>query len=205
MPSVLVNDLWLARSIRLKREKTDESRYDEVWDGVYVVPPSRDHSHQRFVAVFGFIIHEVLDWNAGDAIYPGINVTDRVKGWKKNYRIPDVAVVLRDNPNRKFDAAIRGGPDFLVEVLSKNDRALEKLDFYASVGVREVLILDRNPWGLALYRLDNGRLDLAGRSALGDGDPVVSAVLPLNFRLVEGETRVRVEVRHNQSGQTWLA
>jgi Uma2 family endonuclease len=41
----------------------------------------------------------------------------------------------------------------LIEVRSPNDRSLEKLDFYASIGVREVLVVDQDDKSLRLFRL----------------------------------------------------
>ena len=58
-----------------------------------------------------------------------------------------------------------GGPDFAVEVISPFDRSRKKFEFYARVGVRELLLVNRKPWSLELYRLDRGRAE-AGRQDL---------------------------------------
>jgi len=50
-----------------------------------------------------------------------------------------------------------GGPDFAVEILNPGDRTPEKLPFYASVNVRELLVVDRDPWSLELFRLCDGQ------------------------------------------------
>jgi len=35
---------------------------------------------------------------------------------------------------------------------SRGDKTLEKLDFYAAVGTQELLVIDRHPWKLTMYR-----------------------------------------------------
>ena len=60
-------------------------------------------------------------------IFPGCNVSDRPKRWKKNYRCPDVAVFLPGNPAEDRETHWFGGPDFAVEILSPYDRSREKL------------------------------------------------------------------------------
>ena len=113
-----------------------------------------------------------------------------------------------------FMAAIRrfargaywlGGPDFAVEVISRHDRSRKKFDFYAKVGVRELLLVDRKPWALELYRLQDGKLALVGKSDLDHPEILASEVLPLSFRLVAGNPRPRIEVAHADGIQRWSA
>src|SRR6185312_5634190 len=123
--------------------------------------------------------------------------------WKENYREPDVAVYLPGNPAIMRKAHVCGGPDFAVEILSEGDLARKKLDFYAKVNTRELLLLDRDPWSLELYRLTDGRLDLVGVSQPEKPDILTSLVLPLNFRLVPGESRPTLELCRLDGGQVW--
>ncbi len=98
-----------------------------------------------------------------------------------------------------------GGPDFAVEIVSKGDRSRKKLPFYAKVGTRELLIVDRKPWALELYRLDGEQMALVGRSTVEAPEPLASAVLPLSFRLSAGVVGARpeIEVRRNEGGDVW--
>jgi Uma2 family endonuclease len=148
-------------------------------------------------------IQNVLDIAGGDRIYAGINVSDREDDWLQNYRIPDVAVVLKDSKAKACETHLCGGPEFLVEIVSPNDIAREKRPFYARIGVRELLIVDRGPWALELYRLEEGALALAGRSTVAEPEPLASLVLPLDFRLVAGASRPRIELRRTDGSQTW--
>ena len=89
-----------------------------------------------------------------------------------------------------------GGPDFAVEILSPGDPAREKLDFYAKVNVRELLIIDRSPWQLDLYRLAEASARLGRHVDAGRARRSRPEVLPLMFRLVPDEPRPTIEVVH---------
>jgi hypothetical protein len=91
-----------------------------------------------------------------------------------------------------------------VEIISEDDRSREKLSFYAAVGVRELLLIDRDPWALELYRLRDGELDGVGRSTLDRPDTLLSTVVPLSFRLVPGDAHPRIEVTRADGGQGWV-
>ena len=115
-------------------------------------------------------------------VEPGTNVTDRQDDWTKNYRCPDVVLYLPDNPAEQKSSHWLGGPDLAVEVLSDGDLAREKLPFYASVGVRELWLLDREPWRLSRFTLADGVLTEGGVTEPG-GAAVRSGVLPLDWSL----------------------
>ena len=200
---VLVNDPILAAQIRSDREKTDGARHDEVWDGVYVMSPLPNIEHQVLAARLWRIIDAIVEEAGNGLAINGVNVSDREEGWVDNFREPDVAVVLTGNPAKNCGTHWCGGPDFLVEILSPNDLAREKRPFYAKIGVRELLIVDRDPWALELYRLEEGDLALAGRSTVEEPEPLTSMVLPLDFRLVAGTDRPMIEVRRTDGSQTW--
>jgi Uma2 family endonuclease len=201
--SILVTDRELASKLRAEREKTDAARYDEIWDGVYVIGPPRDIEHQVLLMDLWNVVDSVVSDNPSGWAIPGMAVSDRDEGWPENVRQPDVSVVLEGNPGKDCRTHWCGGPDFLVEILSDNDLARDKRPFYAKLGVRELLIVDRDPWGLELYRLEEGDLALAGRSTLDEPVMLASAVLPLVFRLVPGPTRPQIEVQRVDGSQTW--
>jgi Uma2 family endonuclease len=200
---ILVNDPALAAQIRSDREKTDGAQHDEVWDGVYIMSPLANIEHQLLAARLWKIIDAIVDEAGNGLAINAVNVSDREEGWVQNFREPDVAVVLTGNPAKNCGTHWCGGPDFLVEILSPNDLAREKRPFYAKIGVRELLIVDRDPWALELYRLEEGDLALAGRSSLDEPERLASVVLPLEFRLVPGPDRPRIEVRRTDRTQVW--
>jgi hypothetical protein len=83
------------------------------------------------------------------------------------------------------------------------DHTREKLPFYSRLGVVELLIVDRDPWRLELYRHDGNTLREVGRSALPAGKALTSERLPLVFRLIPGDARPMIEVIHAESGERW--
>jgi hypothetical protein len=154
------------------------------------------------------ILYATIDLPGLGLVHPGANVSDREEDWTFNYRVPDVAVYLAGTTARDCGTHWLGGPDFAVEVASPGDETRDKLPFYGKVGVRELLLIDRDPWALELHRLRDDALIVAGTSRVASGGVLASGVLPLSFRLVGGEGggsgRPRIEVAHVDGAQRWL-
>jgi Uma2 family endonuclease len=203
MTTIILDPNAQDRLIR-ERQANGLDRWDEVWDGVYIIMPDPNVEHQVIVGRLVIFIGIVIDLPGLGGVFPGVNVSDRVDDWTKNYRCPDVAVYLRGNPAVDCGTHWRGGPDFAVEIVSPEDRSREKLDFYARVGVRELLLIDRAPWRLELYRLRKTKLARAGMSTPEQPKALASAVLPLSFRLLPGESRPGIEVAHSDGQRRWL-
>ncbi|WP_169974080.1 Uma2 family endonuclease [Tautonia rosea] len=202
MPKMLLSRDQFRRLIR-RRKESGAYRWDEVWDGVYVVSPDPDIQHQWLA---GYLLHTLIAAVGhidGIKLFPSINISDRPDRWRKNCRCPDAAVFLPGNPAEDRGAYWLGGPDFLIEILSPGDRARRKLPFFAKVGVREALIIDRNPWRLELHRRLDDQFLLVGTSSPSDPEPIASKVLPLSFRLVSGDPRPTIEVVR-QDGARWF-
>jgi Uma2 family endonuclease len=191
--TVLAGD-ELAERVRAIAESENGNR-DEVWDGVYVVSPAPNDEHQDLVGELDAIFK----------IRPTVNVSDREVQWEHNYRCPDVVVYLKGTKARNLGTHWLGGPDFAVEVVSPNDRSRQKFDFYAKVGTHELLVVDRDPWILELYRLQDGKLALVGKSDLDNPGILASEVVPLTFQLVAGDPRPRIEMAHSDGVQHWSA
>ena len=146
------------RRIIHRRRRLGLDRKDEVWDGRYIIMTAPDNVHQEFVAELVFILTLVVKRAGLGNVYPGGNISDREEKWTSNYRVPDVTVFLNDNPAENRNTHWFGGPDLAIEIVSDNDKSRKKLDFYASVATRELLIVDRAPWQLELFRLIDGVL-----------------------------------------------
>jgi Uma2 family endonuclease len=179
---VLVRDSWLCDNLIRERKRKGLDLYDEVWDGVYVMPSMPSLAHQKLVHHLDVILDEVVFRPALGEIYPGANVSDRGSTWKGNYRVPDLVVVLKGSRAVHHKNHIQGGPDFLVEIESPGDDTEEKVPFYAEIGVRELLIIHRDKRALRLLRLERGELVLVRPSPFEGREWLVSAVLPLAFR-----------------------
>ena len=166
--------------------------------------PFPNPEHAELQMALGTVFRLALGLSHPAKVYPGVNVSDRADDWTKNYRGPNVAVVMPGGIARNRGAYLLGGPDFVVEIVSPQDQSREKFDFYAKAGVRELLIVDRDPWGLELYRLHGVKLELVGQSTLEQPDVFQSNVLPLTFRLVPGEARPGIEMCHADGVQKWV-
>jgi Uma2 family endonuclease len=181
-----------------------EENRDEVWDGVLVMSPIANVEHQDLAFRLAWAFQTILGWRSSARIFPGTNLSDRIEGWLQNYRIPDVAVYLEENKAINCGTHWCGGPDFGAEIVSKDDHSLEKLPFYAKVNTRELLLVDRDPWRLSLYRLHDNEMVLVGQSTLDDPKELVSAVLPLSLRLIPGDDRPGIEVVSSDKTQRWV-
>jgi Uma2 family endonuclease len=202
--ATLITDPELEDQVRARRAEWGGDRYDEVWEGTYMMTPLPNPEHGEIQMALGTVFRIALGFSHPAKIYPGVNVSDRADDWTRNYRCPDVAVVFPGGIARDCGAYFLGGPDIVVEIVSPCDRSRDNIAFYGQVGVRELLLVDRDPWGLELHRLRDGRLELAGRSRLEQPDVVQSTVLPLTFRLIAGEIRPRIEVSHTDGVQKWV-
>lgn len=166
--------------------------------------PMPNHLHQLLVGRWTRVLDEIVTDAHLGVVLPGVNVSDRTEQWESNYRVPDIAVFLHSTAAVNCDTHWRGGPDFAIEVTSPDDRTREKLAFYAQVGTRELLIIDRAPWRLEVHRLEAGHLQLHSTALPGDGRSIQSGVLGFTASLGIDEPRPRLRVEHPLSGRSWL-
>jgi len=192
--ALLVTDPGLESRLLAERKLANGDRFDEVWERLYVMAPLANDEHQDIQLSFGAALKDALGWGSGASVRAGVNVSDRDKDWINNYRCPDVVVFLPGNPAINHGLHWQGGPDFMVEIVSEGDRSREKLPFYASVGVREVLIVDRNPWAMELYAATGSVTEMQlVAAATSDGKASLhSGVLPISFELLPGSPRPRI-------------
>lgn len=201
--TALITDPHLEESLKAQRHAWGADRYDEVWEGIYIMSPQPNVEHQELVSYLVSVLHEVIRPPQGGKVYPGINLSDRADDWEQNYRCPDVAVFLPGNLAEKFKAHYRGPADFLVEVVSANDDTREKIPFYSALGVRELLIIDRYPWSLELYRYNGSELALVAQSSLEKSDVIASAIVPLRFQLLPAQPSPQIRITEIGGQREW--
>jgi Uma2 family endonuclease len=205
MPT-LVMDPRIEEELLEQRRAWGGDKFDEVWDGVYVMAPLANIEHQELMNNLGTAFRNAFANQPVVRVFAGVNVSDRKQNWEKNYRCPDVAVVLPGSRAIDCDKFFFGGPDFIVEIVSDYDRSRDKFDFYARVGVREMLLVDRNPWQLELYRLEGGALTPVGTSDPVGQQLIASKVLPLTFRLLARTSgRPQIEIVKPDTKEHWIA
>jgi hypothetical protein len=134
-------------------------RYDEWWDGVHraVTGPAPDH--QELVAeVFGLFLP--LGRNRGLKVTAGINIGVD----KRDCRVPDLAAYRPDT--ERTSRAFLATAELVVEVLSPDEPAGAKLDFYAEWHVGEYLEIDPGAGSARLLRRCGERWEPAAVSAV---------------------------------------
>jgi Uma2 family endonuclease len=195
-------DRSFAEQLRKERAAAGSDRWDEVWEGTYMMAPLPNNEHQELVGAWIAVLRIVVPMDQG-SVFPGTNVSDREKCWEFNYRCPDVAVYLAGTKAKNCRTHWCGGPDFAVEIVSPDDMVRDKVPFYGKVAMRELLIIDRDPWALELLRLSGKKLKTVGVSTGKKGRLLRSQVLPLSIRLTAGKLRPSIEVIRTTDGQLW--
>src|SRR5436305_2050731 len=112
MPT-LVMDPQLEEELLEKRRAWGGDKFDEVWEGVYVMSPLPNIEHQELMANLTAAFRMAFSGRSDVHVFAGVNVSDRRKNWKSNYRCPDVAVVLPGSHAINCDTFFLGGPDFV--------------------------------------------------------------------------------------------
>ena len=210
--TAMILDSHLEQELRRERQRTGADRYDEVWDGVYVMSPMANNAHQSIVGKMSAILTFAIELPGLGRVLPGANVSDHPSDWTKNYRCPDVVVYLNDNPAENRETHWYGGPDLAVEVISLEEDPYAKLDFYAGCNTQELLIVHRRPWRLELFRntgtqLQTGaQMQLVGTSELDGQKPgavLTSERVAFSWRLVTDGLRPQIEMTNVADGKTW--
>jgi Uma2 family endonuclease len=192
---VRILDEILAEGLISERKRLGIDLYDEVWDGVYVMPSMPILPHQKLVHDLEGVLDVVLEAAGGGEIYPGANVSDRRAGWKENFRVPDIVVVLKNSRAINCRTHLYGGPDFLVEIESPGDDTENKIPFYSKIQVSELLIVERDTRHLRLLRYDGHALVEVGRANADTQQWLASKVLPLAFRWKLTKAGPRIEIK----------
>lgn len=201
--TTIIQDPRLEELLIQQRKATGADRYDEVWEGVYRMGPLANDEHQQIVTRLAYVLEDVVGWPGLGQVRAGVNLSDRADDWEYDYRCPDVAVFLQSGSARNHGTHWTGPADFLVEIVSPRDETRQKLPFYQRLGVRELLIVERQPWRLELWRLVSSVLGQVAQCEPGSAETLHSRVVPLTFRLLAAEPRPQIEVSHPESGRCW--
>jgi len=199
---MLINNPGREDALIAQRREGGIDGHDEVWDGVYVMAPIANNEHQDISTSLTVILGLLIMFPRLGRVHGGANVSDQLDDWTQNYRVPDVLVFLNGNPAQDRGSHWLGGPDFAIEIASPGDRSREKIDFYSRVGVRELLIIDRDPWQLELFRPVGGRLQSAVVATPADAVSIQSEIVGITLGFVPGEKRPGIAVA-SRDGQSW--
>jgi Uma2 family endonuclease len=155
---------------------------DEMWDGVLHMVPPAGGPHQEFAGEL-FLVLAPLAKRRGLRPYyeTGLFRTDT------NYRVPDQ---LYCRPEHESERGAEGA-ELVVEIRSAGDETYEKIDFYAELGVREMLIAHPGDRRVELLRAVGGRLLPVSADAEGGG--YSSKVLSARFETADKQLHVSWE------------
>jgi Uma2 family endonuclease len=143
-----ISDEELAR-----RKAWGLDRRDEMWEGVLHMTPAPNVEHQRVFDELSFFLTGRLKATGRGTLRSGINVFGRDKDGQ-DYRIPDLTFIAAGREAVFSVDGIRdGGPDAVIEIRSPHDETYEKLPFYAAIGTREVIVIDRDTKRPEVFRL----------------------------------------------------
>lgn len=70
-----------------RRRRLGQDRYDEVWDGVYVMNPAPSYEHQRLAQQLAVPLDPLARAAGLEAVAGGVNLGD-----EDSYRIPDASL-----------------------------------------------------------------------------------------------------------------
>ena len=202
--TMLIEDPWLEEKLKEQRRAWGSDHHDEVWEGVYFMAPLPDNEHQEIIFEFSCALRAAIHVPGLGDVLPGVNIAASADDWEHDYRVQDVIVFMAGTAAENHHDFWTGAADFVIEITTPGDRTYEKMAFYSRIGVRELLIVNHRPWALELYRHQAGSLRKAGQSTLERPEVLSSEKLPLEFRLIAGEERPRIEVRQKASGERWV-
>jgi Uma2 family endonuclease len=199
----LIVDPQVSARLIEQRRALGADKFDEVWEGVYIMAPAPNDEHQDIAGGFTEVLRTIVDRCGLGKTRPGINLASDPDAWERDYRVPDVTVFLNNSSAVCHGIFWCGPPDFVVEITSPWDKTREKLNFYNQIGAREVLIVDREPWQLELFRLQRKALVRVGSVLPGDTTEIASEVLPIRLQLIAGSPRPLIRIIATQSSQSW--
>jgi len=165
-------------SLLAERRRLGLDVFDEMWDGVlHMVPPPGGPRQ-----VFGTELLLVLGPLAKRR---GLQPQHEAGLFRsaKDYRVPDQ---LYCRPEHRSARGAEGA-ELVVEIRSPEDETYDKVDFYADLGVREMLIAHPAEHRVALLRAVDNRLLPMSADATG---AVRSEVLGASFATVGSWLRI---------------
>jgi Uma2 family endonuclease len=112
------------------------------------------------------VVADALGATARGTLHQDVNVTSP-GGWPSDYCVPDLVLLTRDCSAVDRDICFEGPPTVVVEIRSPSDNSMEKLPFYARLGVPEVSLIDRDARRPEVLALRDGQYETQTPAADG--------------------------------------
>lgn len=158
-----------------ERRRRGLDKADEVWDGVLHVPPPPGGTHQEVGSELFLVLGPIAK---SRGLAPRYDSTGLYRT-ATDYRVPDQQYV---HPEQLSDRGTEGA-ELVVEIRSDDDDTYDKVDWYAAVRVREMVIVHPQERRVELLRATGDRLLPVTADA---GGVVRSDVLGVGFLTVDG-------------------
>jgi Uma2 family endonuclease len=144
-----------------RRRRLGLDRKDEIWEGVLHVVPGPSHKHADIAQQLAEILGPLA---RAAGLKPTIAEFNLGAG-EEDFRVPDGGL-HRPGPAEMWHPTAA----LVLEILSPGDETWEKLPFYASHEVDEILILDPDERQIHWLALNEGKYEPIARSRLIDLD-----------------------------------
>jgi Uma2 family endonuclease len=168
--------LEVPQALLEERRAQGADRWDEMWEGeLHMVPPPSE-LHQAVGTKLVRVLAPLAEARGLEARYetglfrPGVD---------DDYKVPDQLYARLD---LRSERGFEGGAALVVEILSPDDETYAKLDWYAAVGVAEVLVIEPGTRRIELFANRSGRMEPV--------DPVVVDCLGVRAETVDGRLRL---------------
>jgi len=181
------------------RLRTGADRWDEMWEGVLHMPPMPSRGHQDLEGEMETWLRTYWARPGGNKAYHQINLASP-GGWPKDYRIPDLLLLTPERFDIDHDEYFEGAPEVVVEIRSPGDEAVEKMPFYAKLGVPEVWFVDRDTKTPQLFVLAEGEYR---EQAPDDDGWLRSGATGIRFR-GEADQKLAMQIIDDQSTRQLL-
>jgi Uma2 family endonuclease len=137
-----------------ERRRTGADRWDEIWNGVWHMPPMPNRAHQELEGALETWLRLFWARPRGNRVYHQINLAVP-GGWPdKDYRIPDLVLLTPDRFSIDHNEYFEGAPTVVVEIRSPGDETYEKFEFYERLQLPEIWVIDRDNRTPELHTLD---------------------------------------------------
>lgn len=168
------------------RRETGADQWDEMWQGVLHMDPPPNVPHQDLEGWLEYYFRRHWVPRTGGRVFHQVAVSPDGEAWTRNYRVPDLLLLLPDRFHLRRPSYLAGPPHVAIEIHSPGDEAHAKLPFYYELGVDEAWIIERDSWRPDLFV--RGAAGFEPRAADADGwlrSPLAGAELsmPVSGRL----------------------
>lgn len=172
--------LEVSSALVAERARLGIDKFDEMWEGELHMVPAPSEDHQRIGGELFLAFHAAAKGTGMRVCYE-TGVYDPAAPEGHSWRVPDLVVFAAA---QRSDRGVEGAAALVVEIRSPGDESLQKLGFYQRVGVREVLVIDRDTKQVRHSRRAGDHL---GEQRYQAGTPVTLAALAVTLQAVDGQ------------------